>query len=196
MCQKAPKQGGPGALAVPPPHRQHRQFFKSPFSSIGGAGTANSFYWRCQHRQARMSAGQHLVVSENAFLVSRKSLSLFQKSITVYHHLRLAGWRCADCTTRKIGGAAPVWVLWRCHRHTASTANLFISGTANLAVLAPPTVETWRCHRHRQHRLGGVAVPVGLASRSHADQMTRTQEKHEGGSPKRVPILGSRDLGK
>ena len=77
----------------------------------------------------------------------------------------MGGWRAGGvqiAPQEKIGGAAPVWVLWRCHRHTASTANLFISGTANLAVLAPPTVETWRCHRHRQHRLGGVAVPVRL----------------------------------
>ena len=66
-----------GATATPPAP-------PSPFFSSGGAATANFLYWWCQHRQARMSAGQHLVVSENAFLVSRKSLSLFQKSIFVY----------------------------------------------------------------------------------------------------------------
>ena len=47
-------QGRPGALAVPPPHRQHRQvhFFQLvvPAPPI--------LYWWCQHRQARMSAGQ------------------------------------------------------------------------------------------------------------------------------------------
>ena len=62
----------------------------------------------------------------------------------------MGGWRAGGvqiAPQEKIGGAAPPTI-----------EPLEKNGGAAL-----PTVETWRCHRHRQHRLGGVVVPVGLA---------------------------------